>query len=154
MATIKTALYDAQDNERLDQRADGRLLGGEIRFAQCSYTTTATTAAIDVLKLCLLPAGAIVIPGLSFVDTEDCGTDISIKIGDDDTTADDDRYSTAISLATAGRIAFVSDSALSAGPNPHALQSQCAIQATVLDAGSISVTAGKDFTVWIAYRLP
>ena len=151
MATIKTALYDAQDNERLDQRADGRLLGGEVRFAQCSYTTTSATAAADVLKLCVLPAGAIVIPGLSFVQTEDCGTDISIKIGDDDSTADDDRYSTAISLASPGRIAFAAGVA---GPNPHALASQCAIQGVIVDAGTISVTAGADFTIWIAYRLP
>ncbi|MEI6278304.1 MAG: hypothetical protein WCQ16_02830 [Verrucomicrobiae bacterium] len=151
MATIKSTLADYQDNERLDQRAPGSLLFGKVSFAQCSFTTTATTAAADVLRLCKLPAGAIVIPGLSFISTEDCGMDISLKIGDDDATPDDDRYSTAVSLATAGRIAFASGVA---GANPFALVQESWIQAVVVDAGSISVTAGQDLTVWIAFRHP
>lgn len=151
MATISTPLATAQATEKLATRALGTDLSGDVRFAKCTYTTTATTAAGDVLRLCQLPKGAVVIPGASFIDTEDCGTGVSVKIGDADTIADDDRYSEAVSLSTKGRVAFANGVA---GPNPHALASQAWVQAVVVDAGSISVDADKDFTVWVAYRLP
>lgn len=151
MANIYTPLATAQNLELAADRAQGSDLTGNLVFAKCSYTTTAATAAGDVLHLVRLPKGAVVVPGASFIDTEDCGTDISVKIGDADTTADDDRYSTAVSLGTAGRVALASGVA---GPNPHALDSHAWITATVVDAGSISVTTDKDFTVWVAYRLP
>lgn len=147
MATIYTALATAQNADAVASLPNGSLLTGDVKFAQCSYTTTSSTAAGDVLRLAKLPTGAIVIPGLSFVSTEDCGTDVSIKVGD----SDDDAYSTAISLATAGRIAFVPGVA---GPNPAALTAPTWINATVVNAGTISVTAGQDFTVWLAFRMP
>jgi hypothetical protein len=147
MANIYTALATEQNADLVASNPNGSLLTGDVKYAQCSYTTTSTTAADDVLYLAKLPVGAIVIPGLSFVDTEDCGTDISITIGDSDV----DAYSTAISLGTAGRIAFASGIA---GPNPAALTDATWIKATVVDAGSISVTAAKDFTVWLAFRMP
>jgi hypothetical protein len=145
LAASQTAL--ATSPSRLP---DGNLVTGNVVWAQGSFTTTGTTAAGDVLYIAQLPKGSVVIPGLSFIDTEDCGTDISIKIGDDDPTADDDRYSTAISLATAGRVAFASGEA---GPNPRALTETAWIKGVLVNAGSISVTTAKDFTVWVAYRL-
>lgn len=152
MATLYTPLATAQNStENAKNRAAGNDLTGNVVYAKASYTTTATDAAADVLNLVKLPEGAVVIPSLCRIDTEDCGTDISIKIGDDDPTADDDRYSTAISLATAGVVAFASGVA---GPNPHALSQESWIQGTLVDAGSISITADKDFTVWVAYRMP
>jgi len=87
MANIYTALATAQNADLVASNPNGSLLTGDVKFAQCSYTTTGTTAAADVLYLAKLPVGAIVIPGLSFVDTEDCGTDISIKVGDSDDDA-------------------------------------------------------------------
>lgn len=151
MADIYTTLADAQDSDLVRDRASGNLLTGKMVYARGQYTTTGTTAADDVLFIAKLPAGAVVVPSASFIDAEDCGTDVSIKIGDDDPTADDDRYTTAISLATAGRIAFVPGIA---GPNPHALTQESWIKGVLTDAGSISVTAAKDFTIWIAYILP
>jgi hypothetical protein len=151
MADIYTTLADAQASLLVRERASGNLLTGKMVYARGQFTTTSTTAAADVLYIAKLPAGAVVVPGASFIDTEDCGTDINITIGDDDPTADADRYSTAISLGTAGRIAFVPGVA---GPNPHALSQESWIKGVLADAGSISVTAGKDFTVWIAYILP
>ena len=152
MADIYTSLASAQnDTTNVKNRAEGKDLTGNVVYAKCSFTTTATTAAADVLHLALLPKGAVVIPSLSSISTEDCGTDISIKIGDEDTTADDDRYSTAVSLATAGAKAFVDGVA---GPNPHALASEAWVTATIVDAGTISVTADRDLTIWLAYRMP
>lgn len=151
MADIYTTLATAQASELPKNRADGNLLTGNLVYARGQFTTTGTTAAADVLYIAKLPKGAVVVPGACFIDTEDCGTDVSIKIGDGDTTADDDRYTTAISLATAGRVAFVSGVA---GANPHALEAECWIKGVIVDAGSISVTTGKDFTVWIAYIRP
>jgi hypothetical protein len=152
MADIYTSLASAQnDTTNVKNRAEGKDLTGNVVYAKCSFTTTATTAAGDVLHLALLPKGAVVIPSLSSISTEDLGTDISVKIGDKDTTADDDRYSTAVSLATAGAKAFVDGVA---GPNPHALASEAWVTATIVDAGTISVTSGQDLTVWLAYRMP
>jgi hypothetical protein len=147
MADIYTTLGAAQAANLVASQPNGSLLTGDVKFAQGSFTTTATTAAADVLYIAKLPKGAIVIPGLSFVDTEDCGTDVNITVGDSDA----DAYSTAISLATAGRIAFASGVA---GPNPAALTADTWIKATVVDAGTISVTAAKDLTVWLAFRMP
>ena len=151
MADIYTPLANAQNSGTLQGRANGDLLTGNVRWAQCSYTTTGSTAAGDKLFLCKLPKGAVVIPGLSFIDTEDCGTDINITIGDDIPVEDVDKYSTAISLATAGRVAFVPGVA---GPNPAPLTQEAWIKGTIGNAGSIAVTSGADFTVWLAYRLP
>ena len=152
MATLYTPLANAQNStENVKNRAAGKDLTGNVVYAKCSYTTTATDAAADVLRLVQLPAGAVVIPSLSSISTEDLGTDINVTIGDLDGAGDADRYSTAVSLATAGAKAFVDGVA---GPNPHALASEAWITATLVDAGSISITADKDLTVWVAYRMP
>jgi F420-0:gamma-glutamyl ligase-like protein len=152
MATLFTSLAAAQNNTtNVQNRAAGKDLTGNVVYAKGSYTTTATDAAADILRLALLPKGAVVVPSLCRIDTEDLGTDISVKVGDLDTTADDDRYSTAVSLATAGAKTFTSGVA---GANPHALASEAWITATLVDAGSISITAGQDVTFWIAYRMP
>jgi hypothetical protein len=152
MATLYTALATAQnDTTNVKNRAEGKDLTGNVVYAKGSFTTTATTAAADILRLALLPKGAVVVPSLCRIDTEDLGTDISVKVGDLDTTADDDRYSTAVSLATAGAKDFVSGVA---GANTHALASEAWITATIVDAGTISITADRDVTFWIAFRMP
>ena len=150
MATIYTDTATAQNANTARNLADGNKVTGKIAFARASFTTDGDTAADDILRIVKLPKGAIVIPGASFIDTEDCGTDISVTIGDE-ITPDVDKYSTAISLATAGRIAFVSGVA---GANPAALTEESWITATIVDAGSISVTADKDLTIWIGFILP
>lgn len=152
MATLNSTLAAAQaDTTNVQNRAAGKDLTGNVVYARGSYTTTATDAAADVLRLALLPKGAVVIPSLCKIDTEDLGTDISVTVGDLDTTADADRYSTAVSLATAGVVSFASGVA---GANPHALENEAWVTATLTDAGSISITADKDVTFWIAYRMP
>jgi hypothetical protein len=150
MATIYTDTATGQNANLAGSLVDGNKVTGRIAFARGTYTTDGNTAATDILRIVKLPKGAIVVPGASFVDTEDCGTDITLTVGDE-ITPDVDKYSTALSLATAGRIAFVSGVA---GPNPAPLTAETWITATVGDAGSISVTSGKDFTVWIGYILP
>ncbi len=155
MADKYTALATAQNSNRVRQRADGNELTANVVWARGRFTTPSAPDPLlvtgDVLKIAQLPKGAVVVPGLCFIDTEDCGTGISIKIGDSDVSPDDARYTTAVTLATAGRVAFTGGLA---GPNPHALQSQCWIQGVIVDAGSIAVDPNKDFTVWIAYVLP
>ena len=152
MANLYTALASAQnDTTNVKNRAEGKDLTGNVVYAKGTYTTTATDAAADVLYLALLPKGAVVVPSLCRIDTEDLGTDISVTVGDLDSTADADRYSTAVSLASAGAKDFASGVA---GANPHALASEAWITATITDAGTISITADKDVTFWIAYRMP
>lgn len=126
MATLYTDIATNQAANTARSLADGNKVSGKLAVARCAYTTTATDAATDVLRLVKLPKGATVVPGASFIDTEDCGTDISVTIGDE-ITPDVDKYSTAISLATAGRIAFVSGVA---GPNAAPLTEETWITAT------------------------
>lgn len=152
MANLYTSLASAQnDTSNAKNRAAGKDLTGNVVYAKGSYTTTSSDAAADVLYLTLLPKGAVVVPSLCRIDTEDLGTDISVTVGDLDATPDADRYSTAVSLATAGAKDFVSGVA---GANPHALVNEAWITATLVDAGTISITAGQDVTFWIAYRMP
>lgn len=151
MADIYSTIATAQNTANVASRANGSLLTGNMVFAKCEFSTTATTAAADVVYLAKLPKGATLVPGASFINTEDCGNGISIKIGDADTTADDDRYSTAVSLATAGKVAFTGGVADSV---PYTLASSAWIKGVIVDAGSISVDANKKVTVWLAYIMP
>ena len=90
MSTYYSEIGAQQNVTTSRPTADGDLVAGRVAWAmaKCSTTNSATNlAAGDVLKLVQLPTGAIVVPGLSFIDTADAGTGISIKIGDTDTTA-------------------------------------------------------------------
>ena len=152
MADIYTTIATAQNTANVASRGDGNLLTGNMVFAKCQFSTASTTAAGDVVYLAKLPKGATLVPGASFINTEDCGTDVSIKIGDADTTADDDRYSGAVSLSTAGKVAFASGVADSV---PHTLASSAWIKGIIVDAGSYAVASTpKSVTVWLAYIMP
>lgn len=152
MATAYSDIGTIQNTGNLANRVQGGKLTGKILYAVAAIVSTGRAAA-DVFNLVKLPAGAIVVPALCKVETEDWGTDVSITIGDDDAggtpASDADRYSTAISLATAGTISFVSGIA---GVTPAALTQESWITGTLVDAGTISVTTAKNATVLIAYR--
>lgn len=82
------------------------------RILQPKYTFTADEVATDVIRLCKVPAGTIIIPYLSNVVSDAVATTATITIGDaavsskDTVVADADRYSTALNVAAAGSDAF------------------------------------------------
>lgn len=119
--------------------------GATLRFVQVTYTLLGTEANTETVDIANLVKGEIVVPELSYVVNEDCGTALTITIGDDDTTADADRYATAINLGSA------STTRLSGGVaslTPYALTGDCYLKATF---GSVNtLTAGAKITFKIA----
>lgn len=154
MSTI-TANSDTaalQASPLVRNRVDGDIVMGKIRIARGLVSTTDIAAAGDIWNIVQLPKGSVVIPSLSRVECEALGTGVSVKIGDNDGAGDDDRYSAAFTLATAGTKTLTSGVS---GLTPYATTSdQTWIQATVVDGGSISITTNKHAIFLIAYLLP
>lgn len=110
MATFTTALFDAQDTARANtsRLAAPNIASGEIEFARIPYTLAGTEAANDVIKLGVLPAGAIPIPQLSEVFSADPGTTLTLDVG----TADDPNgFADTIVLSAGGKVNFTSGTA-------------------------------------------
>lgn len=153
MADIYSVLATAQASANWEDKLDGRLLSGQVFFAQCHYTTTASTAATNVLYLCRLPEGATVVPALCFMTQEDLGTDLDWTVGyigteNPTTYVDADAFSTAITNDAAGRLVFIPGVG---GANPITFTEDAWVTATLVDGGTISVTADKDFVFHIAW---
>lgn len=120
MASQNTSLYDSQVSD-LAKLTPSFLRPtdetGKVRTIVDSFTTTsALTAGSHTLTLCRLPAGAKVISAELIVPASVGTSSAKLGIGVIDssgavsltaTGADDDRYGSAISLATAGRKQFV-----------------------------------------------
>jgi hypothetical protein len=151
MANVFTDVAADQNSGLVRDRVDGSKVTGNLCLARAQFTTTALTDTGDVIHIVELPKGAVVIPSLCRIEAEDWGTDVSLTIGDTSGSSDADRYSTAVSVATAGTKLFVSGVA---GLAPYTLEIAAWITATVVDAGSISVDPDKDATFLIAYILP
>lgn len=96
-------------------REDGVKRTGDLTFVDATYTLTTGTdeTSGDVLYVCKIPAGSIVLPEHCFVVREALGTAFNIAtIGyapvasDSTVTADPDAFSTAINITSAGTSAF------------------------------------------------
>lgn len=119
MASQNTTLYGYQVAGRTGStsvlQAPSRDAGGKLRVLTDSYTTTsAVTAGSQTITLGVLPAGAKVL-SVELLVPASVGTS-SAKIGYfpidstgaiTSTGADDDRWGSAVSLATAGRKQFL-----------------------------------------------
>lgn len=134
------------------QRLGEELLGSDdlqarIVWAKGRYVLDATETNADFVRIAQLPVGATVVPGLSFIDTEACGTTFSVTVGD---SADPDRYSGTLALATAGNKPFAGGVA---AHTPFVVTE--ATTWVQLDITTVStLTSGAKFTAWIAYILP
>lgn len=73
MATFPTDLYDAQASDRLNtsRLPAPNQAGGGIQMAVVPYVMDGSEVQGDVIDLVTLPAGAIPVPGASFIVTED-----------------------------------------------------------------------------------
>lgn len=153
MADIYSVIGTAQNSANWEDKRDGREISGQVFYSQCHYTTTASTDAADVLYLVRLPKGATVVPALCTLTQEDPGTDVDFTVGyiGVDTPAtyvDADAFSTAITSDSAGRLVFIPGVG---GANPITFTQDAWVTATIVDGGTISVTAGQDFVFHIAW---
>lgn len=112
MATFTSAQFDLQNEARttnISRLGTANVASGTVEFAVIPYTLAGTEAAADIIKLCLLPAGAIPVPQLSKCTCDtDPGTALTVKVG---TAADDDGIAAAVAMTVPGDVAFTAASA-------------------------------------------
>ena len=82
---------------------EGRDMSGKLRVTRVTETFGTDHDDGDIVYLCKLPKGAKVLAALSYLITDGSCTQGAVDIGD---SSDDDRYASALSLATAGKVAF------------------------------------------------
>lgn len=110
MATFNSALYSAQDEDRIasGRLASSNIASGSVEFACIPYTLAGTEAANDIINLMLLPPDAIPVPLLSRVFSADPGTALTLDVG---TADNDDGFADGIALAAGGLVEFTSGTA-------------------------------------------
>jgi hypothetical protein len=149
MATFNSLIAARQADPTFGNRADGLKVSGELHIAQCQYAATGIESTDDVIRLVRLPSRAMVIPQLCSVRHEAMGTGFSAAVGDDDTTADDDRYSAALDIKAVGQTAF--SSAAAGGLVHHVIESQDGAWIQAKLSAVNSPTTGKKLVFLIAY---
>jgi hypothetical protein len=106
MATFDTSVYTAQKSDRTNtsRNAAPNLVSNDIQFATVSITTTTGYATNDIIRLCVLPAGSIPVPQLSFVTTDIAVDSLTIDVG---TAANTDGWADGVVLGAAvGNLQF------------------------------------------------
>lgn len=149
MAILNSIIAAKQGNPTFGNRADGLKVSGDLHYALAEYVASGSEAINDVIRLVQLPDRAIVIPQLCSIRHEAMGTAFSVKIGDEDTTIDDDRYSAALDIKAVGQTAF--STAAVGGLTPHALTKQDGAWITATVTAATTVTEGKKMLVLIGY---
>ncbi len=156
MATFYTDIAPENLTQNVRNRTNGKLVTGNVVYAQATYTTTGTEAATgDSIEVAVLPVGAVPLPELWRVNHEASlgGSVVAIpKLGD---AEDDDRYSaTSISLnsSTAGAQAVTPAIATSVVPRYEVTEPTQRVVAAITRTNA--VTAGKKISFLLAFRMP
>jgi hypothetical protein len=153
MATFKSSLVTKQEAARTKPSAglrDGDEAFGILMLATASVVITGIAAndIIEIIPPELVPVGAVVVPQLCSVMSNDPGTTLTLDIGD---AVDPDRYGDGLNLNAGGLVNFCSALPTPDGVhNPFRLTEQAVIQALVVAANAI--TGGTILTFIIAYR--
>ena len=148
MATTYSDQAALQNDPKMGNRAASIQTSGALLVADVVYTLTGSEAADDLLNLVKLPAGARAITPLSSVEAENPGTALVIDIGDDDATADEDRYSDGLTLSSGGRVEFSAGGTVAAAELAgHTLTQASWIQAKVKTATSLTASQVLRFTI-------
>ncbi len=153
-------LYASQDADRANpaRLAGANQASGAVHMAVVPYALKADPgnpgealeATGDYIRLCVLPAGAIPIPGLSFVEAADPGTTLTVDVGYGDKL---DALADGIVLSSGGHVAFTSGTMPADALTPAALASdETTLVATV--TGADTLTAGAKLVFHIAYKMP
>lgn len=161
MASFDTTLYGLQKSTRTNPAriAAPNQSSGAVQVAVIPYLLATTEAAADTINLCVLPEGAIPLPGMSCIVCDaDPGTAFTVKIGN---TADDDGWGVAPVGTVAGKIdmcqlsttqpAWLVPTKLSADSDPTSGGSgNTVIRATVVTATALNAV---NVYFHLAYKL-
>jgi len=120
----------ANFSSRID---DKRQLGGDVQTARIKVVIDAANVATDVITLCKLPPGAMVLPELSKLIVTDDATSgaLTIDIGD---IVDVDRYCDGANCASTGVVDF-----LALAPLPNGLANPIPVAATGVSTTDTSI---------------
>ena len=155
MATYSTAIFELQDPDRVNtsRLAAANEASGDLEVATFQYPLSSGTEEVanDVIKLGIIPVGAIVVPALCTVHSADPGTTLTLDIGYEGNT---DAYADGITLSSGGLINFTSGTAPSALDNEPLTAGTTypdgTVLATVASAGTLTDAVVLTFT--IVYR--
>jgi hypothetical protein len=128
----------------LHQRVAGPSLFPRKRTIISTYTMVGTEAQNDVVCLAPLYQGETVLSHQSLVTSDGIATTATVDIGDDDPTADPDRYADGINVAAAGYDLFNANSA-AAATAPRAVGTDCWLK--LLFATLVTPVAGKKLRI-------
>jgi hypothetical protein len=160
MATFKTNLYNAQDADRANpaRLPAANQASGAVHVAVVPYTTINTSNPAtpvaeqdgDTINLCVLPAGAIPIPGLSFVDLQVPGTTLTVNIGYESNSA---ALAQALDLSDGGHVSFTSGTMPTDALVPKAIGAGDTVIVATL-ASVDGLLEGKKMVFHVAYKVP
>lgn len=152
MATYKSDIYSGQFPTAASANIGFKLerdVGGKVRYALCSYTTTGSEAANDTVQLVSLPVGSKVTYWDGIIRaTASVATVATVRIGDG-TTAN--RWADTINISAGGAFAWTA----AAGTEiiaPVALTAATVVTLTFV--AITSITAGKVIFVVVPYIEP
>lgn len=148
------------------ERVENGTFFGRVRRDFFHVNTTdemnaASTAAADTAELARIPKGAIILDVVIY--HEDWGTDVDVDIGlfgtdgsgtyDNASTADDDDFLVADYdlTATVTSPTSIIEPALATEPFGYVTTKAVTVKATIVDGGTISVTADKDMNGYVEY---
>lgn len=138
----------------LESRVNVNTEAADLKFVRKVYTLTGEEAAADVIRICRLKQGQIVLPTLSVVTSDGAATTLTVDVGDDDThgvgaAADPDRYCDGANVAAANtRPLFSATGNPPAATTPYVVGADCWLTATL--ATLATPVEGKKLTFLVA----
>lgn len=155
-STQRTAQLAAASSFSSTSRLDKRHTEGPVQYAFIDCPVTADNVATDEIDLIELPAGAMVIPELSFIVVTDDMTSgaLTIDIGD---AVDVDRYCDGANCASTGTVQFLAPAIPDGYTNRHMTvdTGAAATTTTLVKATLATFTATIEagvFRVVLAYK--
>ena len=151
MATTNTALYNKQIGAGASPVLPGVMeFGSKLRMVMIETTIAALGATADVLNLCALPVGSRLLPQISRITCESCGTTVTISVGDSSSST---RYMASNALGGSAR-----DLLFSAfpGADAYVAAAVAASPADVVTLTSITIgtpTAAAKVRIILAYQI-
>lgn len=134
----------------LAKRVDGPKFTPRVSIVRSTYTMLGTEVAGEKVELCRLNQGACVMSHLSELTSDGIATTCTLDVGDDDPTADQDRYCAAANIAANNaRVLFSATGNPVAAVAPYVVAQDCWLIATFL---TLTVpVAGKKLRVLTCY---
>lgn len=148
MATFNSDVAAKQIDPHLGNRMDPMRTAANVIHAEALVVIPSGAAAADVFRLIKLPSRAQIIPHLSKIEAENPGTLLTLDVGDDDPTADPDRYADGVAVSAGGSFDFTGGAA---ARTPYTLKGESWITATFATVDAL--TTGQEIRFRIAYAI-